>query len=345
MRSQGLSKCFIILAFLLLVGAELAEARKEIRIVGSVAVLPFMESISENFALHWDFPPPSIEDTGTGRAFRLFGSGVGYQYPDMVVTPRPITSAEWAFCQKHGVNKVTEIIIGYDIIVFVNLKTSPRLNVTVSQLFDAMAEHIEQDGRVISNPYTRWNQMNPHLPDIPIRIMGPPPGSPINDAVIRLIMIEGCTHFPAIQALDPTQRFRTCRMFRPPSSVFREGLKHEAQRVQWLSRHPEGFAFLDYATYRDYSDVIAANRINSVSPSLDAVSTKDYPLSRSIYLYVNTPHVSAIPGLQQFLYEATSERAIGPDGYLAKKGFGPLDHRGRNHARDLALSLAPMTAK
>lgn len=137
MRSQGLSKCFIILAFLLLVGAGIAEARKEIRIVGSVAVLPFMESIAENFALHWDYPPPSIEDTGAGRAFRLFGAGAGYQYPDMVVTPRPITPAEWAFCQKHGVGKGTEIIIGYDAIAFVNLKTSPRLNVTVPQLFNA----------------------------------------------------------------------------------------------------------------------------------------------------------------------------------------------------------------
>jgi len=343
MRSQGLSKCFIILAFLLFVGAGIAEARKEIRIVGSVAVLPFMESIAENFALHWDYPPPSIEDTGTGRAFRLFGAGAGYQYPDMVVTPRPITPAEWAFCQKHGVSKVTEIIIGYDAVAFVNLKTSPRLNVTVPQLFNAMAEHIEQDGRIISNPYTRWHEIDPHLPEIPIRIMGPPLGSPINDAVIQLVMIEGCTHFPAIQALDPTQRFRTCRMFRSPSSVFREGLKHEAQIVQWLSRHREAFAFLHYATYRDYSDEIAANRINGVSPSLGAISAKDYPLSRPIYLYVKSSHVSAIPGLQQFLYEATSERAIGPDGYLAKKGFGPLDHRGRNHARDLALSLPTMT--
>jgi len=120
-------------------------------------------------------------------------------------------------------------------------------------------------------------------------------------------------------------------------------LKHEAQTVHWLTRHPEAFAFLHDTAYRDYSDEIAANRINGVSPSLKAVSTRDYPLSRPIYLYVNASHVSAIPGLQQFLYEATSERAVGPDGYLAKKGFGPLDHRGRNHARDLALSLSTMT--
>jgi phosphate transport system substrate-binding protein len=41
-------------------------------------------------------------------------------------------------------------------------------------------------------------------------------------------------------------------------------------------------------------------------------------------------------------YEFTSEHAIGPDGYLADKGFIPLDDRGRNSARDAALSLAPI---
>ena len=44
--------------------------------------------------------------------------------------------------------------------------------------------------------------------------------------------------------------------------------------------------------------------------------------------------------MQKFLYEFTSEHAIGPDGYLAEKGFIPLDDRGRNAARDFALSLA-----
>lgn len=51
-------------------------------------------------------------------------------------------------------------------------------------------------------------------------------------------------------------------------------------------------------------------------------------------------------GLQDFLYELTNDHTIGPIGYLATEndlGFVPLDDRGRNHARDMALSLAPMT--
>jgi phosphate transport system substrate-binding protein len=52
--------------------------------------------------------------------------------------------------------------------------------------------------------------------------------------------------------------------------------------------------------------------------------------------------VESIKGLQYFLYAFTSERAISPDGYLAEKGFLPLDDRGRNRARDIALSLQTM---
>jgi hypothetical protein len=46
---------------------------------------------------------------------------------------------------------------------------------------------------------------------------------------------------------------------------------------------------------------------------------------------------------KNFLYEFTSEHVIGPDGYLAEKGFIPLDDQGRNSARDAALSLAPIS--
>ena len=55
-------------------------------------------------------------------------------------------------------------------------------------------------------------------------------------------------------------------------------------------------------------------------------------------------HAHALPGLQGFLYEFTSERAISPDGYLVTNevGFVPLDDIGRNRARDMALSLRPL---
>jgi hypothetical protein len=46
-----------------------------------------------------------------------------------------------------------------------------------------------------------------------------------------------------------------------------------------------------------------------------------------------------VPGLQQLVYELTSERSLSPEGYLAEDGLVPLDEQGRNRARDRALAL------
>ena len=320
-----------------------AHARNQIRIVGSSSVLPFMQIVAENFSHHWDFPPPSIEDTGTGRGFRLFGSGVSFQFPDIVVTPRPMTESEWAFCEKHGVSAVAEIVIGLDAVVLTNLRTSQQYNFTVPQLFNAMAEKVQKEGRVIPNPYVRWNQIGKELPDMPIEIMSPEPGSPVEDAVVKLLMVKGCKSFPAILLLDEQESFRLCRSFRPYSKNFVKALKYTSQMLHWLSQNPNAFIFLPYAVYRDYMDRLMANAVNGVPVTLESISTRAYPLSRPIYLYAKIPHVEAVPGLQKFLYETTSERAIGPEGYLVQKGFIPLDERERNHARDGALSLAPIS--
>jgi phosphate transport system substrate-binding protein len=99
---------------------------------------------------------------------------------------------------------------------------------------------------------------------------------------------------------------------------------------------------LPFLLYQENDDVIAANAINGVSHTSENISNGRYALARPIYLYAKTKHVDAVKGLQKFLYEFTCEHAIGPDGYLAQKGFVPLDDQGRNSARDAALSLAPI---
>jgi phosphate transport system substrate-binding protein len=112
--------------------------------------------------------------------------------------------------------------------------------------------------------------------------------------------------------------------------------------IKWLRNHPEAFGILPFLRWQENDDIIAANSINGLNPTTETVSNGRYALSRPIYLYVKTKHVDAIKGLQNFLYEFTSEHAIGPDGYLAEKGFIPLDDQRRNSARDSALSLAPI---
>ncbi len=61
--------------------AGTAEARDQIRIVGSSTVYPFTTTVAEQFGKTTNFKTPVIESTGTGGGFKLFCSGVGVEHP------------------------------------------------------------------------------------------------------------------------------------------------------------------------------------------------------------------------------------------------------------------------
>ena len=60
-----------------------AEARDQIRIVGSSTVYPFATAVAEQFGTKYKFPTPVVESTGTGGGLKLFCAGVGEGHPDI----------------------------------------------------------------------------------------------------------------------------------------------------------------------------------------------------------------------------------------------------------------------
>lgn len=277
-----MKKYVLFAAMMLTLCATTAAAdRDEIRVVGSPDVLPYVQRVAQNFSLISGFAVPSLEVTGTGTGYRLFCDGIGFEYPDINAASRRITIAEFAICQSNGVNGITEIVVGLDGIVLANSKAAKQFNFTKSHIYQAVAADLVRNGQIVKNTSLTWREIDPALPIVKIKLMGPPPSSGTYDAFVELIMEAGC---------------------------------------------------------RDFSK----NSINGIAPTVEYIANNRYSLVRPIFLYVKTKHVDAVRGLQKFLYEFTSEHAIGPDGYLAEKGFIPLDARGRNSARDSALSLTPI---
>lgn len=319
----------------------LAKGRDEIRIVGSSAVLMFAQKVAENYAAHFEFPSPSVEITGGGNGFNLFCSGIGYQYPDINVTARPISDAELASCRKKGVDDIVEIIVGLDILAVVNINLSPQIEISVFELFNAISAKVEKDGRFVDNPYQKWSDIRPELPDLPIHVMGPSPASSYYDAFMELVMKRGCILFPNISSLSEEERFKLCHNPRQ-DGAFIAGLNNDNAVLQWLRSDPGAFAIVPNYLLEQYPDYISANPIDGSKPKAPAISSGRYPFSRPIYLYAKKRHIESISGMQEFLYEFTAERSIGPEGYLADKGFYSLNEQGRNKARDSALSLTPL---
>jgi phosphate transport system substrate-binding protein len=335
---------FSLLCFSMLTVSP-AEARDRIRIVGSQEVMPFIETVAQTFSAKSANTTPVLETTGSGNGFRLFCGGIGFDHPDIIVTSRPVTDAEFDSCQKNGVDAITEIMIGRDAIVLVNSKEAQQVNFTPAQLFSALAAFTEKSGDISKNTVSKWKEIDPSLPDVPVLVMGPPAASGMYDDFMRLIMERGCSRFQKIIALDLPDRHEICHSIRN-DGAFTQGLRNENALVEWFKDKPTAFAITRYSFLVQNQDFITGNKIDGVLPTEANISDGSYPLSRPVYVYVKTSHVTAVEGLQDFLYELTSDHTIGPDGYLmfdAQAGFVPLDEKGRNHARDMAFSLAPMT--
>src|SRR5687768_17740554 len=92
-----------------------AEARSQMRAVGSSTVYPFSKAVAERVArANPKLGTPIIESTGTGAGFKLFCAGVGARFPDVSNASRRIKSSEAKQCSANGVKQITEIQIGVD---------------------------------------------------------------------------------------------------------------------------------------------------------------------------------------------------------------------------------------
>lgn len=331
-----------------------AQSRDEIRIVGSSTVFPFVTAVAEEFGRTTDFPTPIVEPLGTGGGLKDFCQGVGAQYPDLTNASRRIKASEVALCAKNGVEDIVEIKLGYDGIVLASDKSAPDLELTLRQLYLALAKQVPAPGSdgadLVDNPYKRWSDIDPDLPNLEIEVLGPPPTSGTRDAFNELGIEGGCKTFPAMKVLkkaDPSRFKRVCRAIREDGR-YKEMGENDNLIVQKLQANENavgvfGFSFLDSNTDKiKGAALVPGDGPVAFEPTFDNIADGEYPLSRSLYVYVKKAHVGAIPGIDAFLQELTSEKAWGDFGYLAEKGLIPMPQSERQRYRQNVEDLIPL---
>jgi len=335
---------------LTLTGLPQAKARDYITIVGSSTVYPFATVVAEQFGKTTRFKTPKIESTGSGGGLKLFCSGVGVEFPDMTNASRRIKKSEVELCRKNGVRDIVEIKIGYDGIVLANSKKVKPLQLTRKDIFLALAKEVPDPKggtNLVPNPYSRWNDINPGLPDTKIEVLGPPPTSGTRDAFVELVMETGAKHFDWIKDLgkSDSSEFKVIAHTMREDGPFVEAGENDNLIVQKLDVNPDalgifGFSFLDQNT-----DKIQGAFIDGIEPTFEAIADGRYPVSRPLYLYVKKAHAMVIPGFNEFLNEFTREKTWGEDGYLADKGMIPMPDEERAAFRKDTQKLNPLTLK
>jgi phosphate transport system substrate-binding protein len=325
-----------------------AQARDQIRMVGSSTVYPFATAVAEQFGKTSGFKTPVVESTGTGGGLKIFCQGVGVDQADITNASRRIKKSEVETCAKNGVTQITEVKIGYDGIVIANSKKSPKTALTLRQLWLALAKQVPADEKGTAfkpNPYKMWSDIDPSLPKEKIQVLGPPPTSGTRDALVEVAFEKGCTTFPGVEDLKKSDEAKfkdVCHAIREDGAYIEAG-ENDVLIVQKLEADAHAFGIFGYSFLDENRDQIQGSTVDGVDPTYENISSGKYAVSRPLFFYVKTAHVGAIPGVKEYVAEFTGEKAWGPDGYLVTKGLIPLPDAERKEWHEKAAKMAPLT--
>src|SRR3954469_25286413 len=256
--------------------AGTAEARTQMRAVGSSTVYPFAKVVAERIArANPRLGTPIIESTGTGAGMKLFCAGVGERFPDVENASRRMKASEAKLCQQNGVTAITEIQVGLDGVTFATAKNSPLRNVTQRDVYLALAK--KPFGK--PNRSKTWKDVNGSLPAIAIRVYGPPPTSGTRDALGELILTPPCEANAGMAALkksDETKFKAVCTGLREDGGYVEAG-ENDNLIVQKIEQNPGTIGIFGYSYLAANEGRVKGLQINGVEPAYQTISAFKYP--------------------------------------------------------------------
>tara|TARA_B100001971_G_C18226708_1_gene560991 strand:+ start:798 stop:1814 length:1017 start_codon:yes stop_codon:yes gene_type:complete len=324
-----MKRAFILIAALAGFIAIPAQARDQIRIVGSSTIFPFTTAVAEEFGITTPFRTPVVESTGTGGGIKLFCAGVGTRHPDVTNASRRIKKSEVEKCVRNGVTDITEVKIGFDGIVLANSLKVPRTSFSLRHIFLGLAKQVpanETGATLQPNPYEKWSDIDSTLPKIKIKVLGPPPTSGSRDAFAELALEGGCKTFSDLKAMKNSDKntYRVvCHSIREDGAYVEAG-ENDNLIIRKLEADTNAFGVFGFSFLDQNQDKVQGSLVNDVSPEFENIADGKYPVARSLYFYVKNAHMDIIPGIEAFVSEFTSDNAMGKDGYLIDKGLIPL---------------------
>jgi len=316
-------KIILKLIALAFVFTNIAEAQEQIRMVGSSTVLPFARVAAEQFGKSTPHKTPIVESGGSGGGLKLFCEGSGNV--DIANSSRQIKPKETQACAANGVTDIAEIIIGYDGIVFISSIDSASYELTIPQIYLALAKEVPVDGKMVDNPYKNWRQIDPALPDAMIKFFIPGEKHGTRDVFDSKVMYGGCKAIPAVATLTGLEGNskalkNECRKVRT------DGVSNDIDGDYSITllrtqKAKDSIGVLGFGFYDLNQDKVQAAAINGKRPTLDDIAEGNWPIARPLYIYVN--RLSKTKGLNEYVRFFLSQDMIGDEGLAVEKGLIP----------------------
>lgn len=337
-RKTNLSLAMIAAAGIAL--AAPAMARDTIQIAGSSTVLPFASIVAEEFGNSFpQFRTPVVGSGGSGGGLRQFCQGVGANTIDIANSSRPIRPNELANCKSNGVTEVIEVKFGYDGIVFASRSDSANYALEPRHVFLAGAAEVPQNGRMVRNPYTRWNQIDSSLPNQEILLVIPGSNHGTREVYEETVVHPGCQSFAEVKAMDSSTRNNFCNAIRTDGRVV-EVAGDYTETLARLDAQRNALGVFGLSFYDQNRDRLQVATMSGVTPSLETIASGQYPVSRPLFFYVKNQHVGVIPGLLEYTLYFMSEEVGGDGSPLEAAGLIPMPS---NERRDVIRSVRART--
>tara|TARA_A100001011_G_C14191647_1_gene791607 strand:- start:231 stop:1265 length:1035 start_codon:yes stop_codon:yes gene_type:complete len=320
------------------------QARDYISIAGSSTVLPFSTIISEKMGRNPDFNTPVVESGGSSVGKKRVCEGTGLTFTDIGNASSRMKVGELKYCNDMGV-VLTEIKVGYDGIVLANSRKGPMISITRSDLAKALSAKVpsEDGSKLIDNPYKLWSDVNPTLPNIAIKVMGPPTTSGTRASFVEMVNEKGyCKKDPVMKPLLKKlgKSTKSCKALRTDGAYIEAG-EQDNLIVQNLQNDPAIFGIFGFSYLDQNTDTIQGALIDGIEPTFENIADGKYTVSRALYFYIKHNHIGVIPGLKEYTLEWTKH--WDEDGVLAESGMIPMPEEEREYYKDAMKNLPVLT--
>jgi phosphate transport system substrate-binding protein len=271
------------------------SASGEVNISGSSTVLPISTAVGEAFQDENADATVNVDGPGTGDGFKLFCNGE----TDISDASRQINDEEKASCEANGI-KYVELPIGFD---GITVMTSAGNDAVTCLSFPDLYALIGPE----SKGFGKWADgsqiaaalgSETELPDASLDLTGPGTESGTYDSFVELALAG-----IAEERKQPEDGPGTRSDYdaSPDDNVIVQNVEASDSSLGWV-----GFAYAQQAGDQVKELEIAKDANGTcVAPTADTIADGSYPLSRTLYIYVNAD-------------KATSNKAVAPfvDFYL-----------------------------
>ena len=278
---------------------------------GSSTVEPISSLVAEDYRSQTDGFEYEVDGPGTGDGFALFCEGE----TDISDASRPISEEEVAACEENGIPWV-ELKVAVD---GISVLTSTANDAVTCLSFGDLYALLGPESQGFDN-WTAANDLaaeldgefgtsNGPFPDAPLEVTAPGEESGTYDSFLEIVFDD------IAEAREQESVARPDYTASADDNVIIEGISGADTSLGWV-----GFAF-----YEENSDVVRALEVDGgdgcVAPTAETIASNDYPISRDLFIYVNTDRAEANPSVTGYVDYYLSDEGIAA---VAEAGYVDL---------------------